>query len=56
MFWSGCDAAGNKRLLREAGFVVLDAEVHTQWEDENEVRFLWVLCQRPAGELEAAPS
>jgi CTP:molybdopterin cytidylyltransferase MocA/ubiquinone/menaquinone biosynthesis C-methylase UbiE len=47
MFFSGYDAATNRRLLVEAGFEIMyDEEVEIE-EPEGPARFLWVLAQRP---------
>ena len=45
MFFSGFDAATNTRLLQEAGFDIIEAEVITHKEDGQPVAFLWVLAR-----------
>jgi SAM-dependent methyltransferase len=46
MFFSGFDAATNRRLIAESGFVaVLDEEVEIE-EPEGPARFLWILARR----------
>jgi cyclopropane fatty-acyl-phospholipid synthase-like methyltransferase len=48
MFFSHYDADTNRRLLREAGFDLLLDEIVAMHEDgHGEVRFLWVLAQKP---------
>jgi SAM-dependent methyltransferase len=49
MHWSFFDAKTNLRLLREAGLEVEEARVVSQWEEEVEVSFLWVVAHKPAG-------
>lgn len=44
MYWSGFDAATNVELVREAGFEILRDEVLTNFEDDEEVRFVWILA------------
>ena len=46
MFWSGFDAATNVGLVRDAGFDVLRDEVLTNFEDDEEVRFVWILARK----------
>jgi ubiquinone/menaquinone biosynthesis C-methylase UbiE len=49
MFFSSFDPATNKRLIDEAGFDLLDAQVILQQEEGTPVSFLWVLARaRPA--------
>lgn len=48
MFWSGFDAATNVELVREAGFEIVRDEVLTNFEDDEEVRFVWILARRPS--------
>jgi cyclopropane fatty-acyl-phospholipid synthase-like methyltransferase len=49
MFFSGWDADTNRRLLRDAGFELLEDEVITQDEgEEGKVTFLWVIARRHA--------
>ncbi len=45
MYWSGFDADTNRRLLREAGFELVEAEVRTMQEPEGEVQFLHVIAR-----------
>jgi SAM-dependent methyltransferase len=49
MFFSGWDAEANRRLVADAGFEVLVAEVIEQREpgSEYETAFLWVLATKP---------
>ncbi len=47
MYWSGYDAATNIRMLIDAGFEVIRAEVVPQIEPDGEVRFLWCTTRRP---------
>jgi SAM-dependent methyltransferase len=49
MFFSSHSADASTRLLADAGFDLVDAEVVTMLEPEGEVAFLWVICRRPAG-------
>jgi ubiquinone/menaquinone biosynthesis C-methylase UbiE len=47
MFFSGFDAATNRKLLIDAGFeLLIDEEVEIA-EPEGPARFLWVLGRRP---------
>ena len=48
MFFSSHDADENRRLLRDAGLSLVLDEVIAVREPEGEVRFLWVLAQKPA--------
>ena len=49
MFFSGWDADTNRRLLRDAGFELLEDELVTQDEgEEGKATFLWVIARRPA--------
>jgi cyclopropane fatty-acyl-phospholipid synthase-like methyltransferase len=45
MFFSSFDAATNRRLIEEAGFDLLDAELVPQHEEGRRVTFLWALAQ-----------
>jgi cyclopropane fatty-acyl-phospholipid synthase-like methyltransferase len=46
MFFSHFDADTNRRLVREAGFKLLEHEVVPMFEEgHGEVRFLWVIAQ-----------
>lgn len=49
MFFSGFDAETNRRLVREAGFELLEDELvwMREPEPEGEVAFLWVLARKP---------
>lgn len=47
MFFSGFDAATQRRLVEEAGFVVERAAVETQMEQGVAVPFSWVLARVP---------
>jgi SAM-dependent methyltransferase len=46
MYWSGYDAETNIRLLESAGLRLLKHEVLMNFEDNEEVMFLWVIGQR----------
>jgi cyclopropane fatty-acyl-phospholipid synthase-like methyltransferase len=48
MFFSGFDAATNRRLIQDAGFDTIEADVITHEEDGRSVTFLWVLAQAHA--------
>ncbi len=51
MFFSQYGAGTTLRLLREAGFEVLETSIERQLEGEREVSYLWVLAQsRPVDE------
>jgi cyclopropane fatty-acyl-phospholipid synthase-like methyltransferase len=48
MFFSGFDAETNRRLLRDAGFELVEDEIVTQDEGvEGKATFLWVLAHKP---------
>ena len=47
MFFSGFDADTNRRLVREAGFELIDDQLVWMQEPESEVAFLWVLGRKP---------
>jgi predicted TPR repeat methyltransferase len=49
MFFSHFDANTSLRLVREAGFQVLDAHQETQLEGTKGVEFLWVVARREDG-------
>jgi SAM-dependent methyltransferase len=49
MFFSSFDATENRRLVVEAGFDLLAADVIDTIEPEGPVPFLWVLGRRTAG-------
>jgi hypothetical protein len=46
MFFSGFDADTNRRLIQNAGFDIIEAEVITHEEDGQPISFLWVLARR----------
>lgn len=46
MYWSSFDAAANVELVREAGFEILREEALTNFEDGEEVRFVWILARK----------
>ena len=46
MYWSGYDADTNLRLVQDAGFVVDRHEVLENFEDDETVRFLWILARK----------
>jgi SAM-dependent methyltransferase len=46
MYWSGFDWETNLGLVRHAGLTIVRHEVLTNFEDDQEVRFLWVLARR----------
>lgn len=46
MFFSQYDASETLRLLRDAGFDVIESSTETQVEGKREVAYLWVLAQR----------
>jgi SAM-dependent methyltransferase len=48
MYFSGFDAATNRRLVQEAGLELLSAEEITSDEDGVPVTFLWVVARKPA--------
>jgi cyclopropane fatty-acyl-phospholipid synthase-like methyltransferase len=48
MFFSSHGADENRRLLRDAGLSLVLDEIVAMREPEGEVRFLWVLAQKPA--------
>jgi ubiquinone/menaquinone biosynthesis C-methylase UbiE len=45
MFFSGFDADMNRRLIKEAGFDLIESDVIMHEEDGRPVSFLWVLAQ-----------
>lgn len=47
MFFSGFDAETNSRIVREAGFELLENEVVWMREPGLDVAFLWVLARKP---------
>lgn len=49
MFFSHFDAETNQILIKDAGFETLDAQVITEEEDGEQVRFLWVTATKPSG-------
>ncbi len=46
MDWSGFDGETNLRLVRDARFDIVRDEVLENFEDDQAVRFLWVLARR----------
>jgi cyclopropane fatty-acyl-phospholipid synthase-like methyltransferase len=46
MFFSQHDAETTLRLVREAGFKILRAELEDQLEGERDVSYMWVLARR----------
>lgn len=50
MYWSGYDADTNLRMLVDAGFEVIHAEVVPQMEGDDEVQFLWCTARRPVSQ------
>lgn len=53
MFFSSYGAATNRRLIAEAGLTIEQDEIVTMHEPEGEATFLWVLAQRPMGDVAA---
>jgi len=47
MYFSHFSARVNRRLVREAGFVVERADVVGEPEDRHDARFLWVVARKP---------
>jgi cyclopropane fatty-acyl-phospholipid synthase-like methyltransferase len=45
VFFGGYDAEENRRLVRAAGFELLDARVRTTREPDGDADFLWVLAR-----------
>ena len=54
MFFSGFDAATNTRLLKNAGFHIIEAEVIAHEEDGQPATFLWVLARASADDDNSA--
>lgn len=50
MYWSGYDAATNRRLVEKAGLLIERAQVETADEDGAPITFLWVVARKPDGE------
>ena len=48
MYWSCYDSQTNRRLVREAGFSILEAREEVADEFGQPVTFLWVIAQKPA--------
>lgn len=46
MHWSGFDAATNTDIVRNAGFEIVRDEVLTNFEHDQEVRFVWILARK----------
>jgi SAM-dependent methyltransferase len=55
MYFSHYDAETNRRLVREAGFEIASAIVHTAEEDGVPVPFLWVVARTPIHPWPASP-
>lgn len=49
MYWSGYDAATNRRLVEEAGLLVERAQLETADEDGRPITFLWIVARKPDG-------
>jgi ubiquinone/menaquinone biosynthesis C-methylase UbiE len=50
MYWSGFDAVTNRRLVASSGFDIEADEIATEIEDDEEVRFLWIVARRSSVE------
>lgn len=48
MYWSNWDVTTSRRLVREAGFEEVEANLESVAEDAREVVFLWLIAQKPA--------
>jgi SAM-dependent methyltransferase len=48
MFWSTFDADTNLAMIGDAGLEVVRSEILLNFEDGREVRFLWVVAQKPS--------
>ena len=46
MYWSGFDAETNVTLVRDAGFLIERHEVLENFEDDEAVKFLWILARK----------
>lgn len=46
MYWSGFDAQTNVALVSSAGFEIVRDEVLTNFEDNESVRFVWIIGQK----------
>jgi len=49
MYWSGYDAATNRRLVEEAGLLIERAQTETADEDGVPITFLWIVARKPDG-------
>lgn len=47
MYWSGFDAETNLGLVRDAGLMIERHEVLENFEDDETVKFLWVVAGKP---------
>jgi SAM-dependent methyltransferase len=47
MFWSGWDAATNRRLVAGTGLEVITNQIEALDEDGRAVRFLWIVARKP---------
>jgi SAM-dependent methyltransferase len=47
MYFSHFSARRNRRLVEDAGFAIVSAEVLTEPEDRHDARFLWVVARAP---------
>lgn len=47
MFFAGLPAEENRRLVEDAGLVVLSDEIEVTVEPEGEARFQWLLARKP---------
>ena len=45
MFFSAYDPETTKNLVAEAGFVITETTIETQFEDETEIPYLWILAR-----------
>jgi cyclopropane fatty-acyl-phospholipid synthase-like methyltransferase len=48
MFFSGFDPATNEALVRAAGMRVVESRIEPMQEPEGEVRFHWLLAEKPS--------
>jgi SAM-dependent methyltransferase len=46
MYWSGFDSETNKRLVEEAGLLIVSAQEETAIEFDKPVAFLWVVARK----------
>jgi SAM-dependent methyltransferase len=47
MFWSNWDVPTSRRIVREAGFEEIEANLEAVHEDGRKVVFLWVVARKP---------